>query len=323
MKIKYCYIIIVLLILIVFASYQHSRRNVFIENKVHRQNLESKKTSLDIVPASVEVKKKKPAQNASNTKKPEFQNSNDYFELALSLLNDAENGDPESQYFLFKVLHECTLTSESSANFTLLTYQRIGVAVNLEHIKQLENEAMKCSGFNNNFNHFYEKSSYEWLKLSADNKYPKAMAMYAKEAIQTLNNELTFMPTTDVTFKMASEMLLQSLISGEAEVYMEIAQVVENIQDQTAWGLLACRNGYNCKDKNFNLQRAIIIMNCINLKQDPDCYEKTDYYSFLRSAMNENAYKSAIARSLEIEKKLSSGNYQGIGLDKYLEYIKE
>ena len=238
-------------------------------------------------------------------------------------MNDSLNGDAESQYFLFRILSECGLNSENIISHALSTYEILGIPLNLAHIKEVENEVSKCSGFTkNNFSYFYKKSRYEWLKKSADNKYPIAMAAYAKEAIWTLRGDLSFMPKTDFTFKSASGMLFQSIKLDEPATFIEVAQIVENIPDQTAWGLLACRMGYNCKGNNFNFENSIIVMTCLTMTKETDCFEKANFHFFLTLGLDEETIKAAISRSFEIENKLKNNDYQGIGLDTYLDYIK-
>jgi len=268
-------------------------------------------------------------KNAFYSIPSQIEKTDDLFDLALKLLDRAKAGDAESQYYLFKTLEYCDYYSKFNIDYVLTyLYQRQGINPNLKHIKILEQQVMRCSGFNQENSAYFESNDKtDWLEKSAKSGVVLAMAEYAKNTLE-YNNHMNSASTSAVDnlsvskLKEASKMLFDSIENGEGEVYFNVAQIINNNKyDQLAWSLLACRTGMNCSDKSWNLNREMAVSTCLITKPAMDCYDKADSNYLINLGSTPDEIKEYTARSYEIEQHIKNKNFRGIGLDQYLGYL--
>jgi hypothetical protein len=210
-----------------------------------------------------------------------FRTAKDYFALAMELLPQAEAGNPEAQYVLFKAYNDCKSYAWEADNATLEAARDKALHLFPEHADQATTMAetgyQRCHGF------FTDEAKslgnpWVWLQQATDAGYPPAQATTANERLLqdhlktfvkagAVADGMTLMPPIggDVNPRELLAAAVQSedpdalATFGELQTMLHptLSREVNNISN-AAWAYIACQKGADC-----SFYGDSIPMNCL------------------------------------------------------------
>jgi len=178
----------------------------------------------------------------------QFYSATNYFDLASQLYPSAETGNPQAQYFLYRVLIDCEdwvrTRAESTAGRTLvekLTPSSVGDAFRDFRIEHY----YRCVQFLHVGPDTFRSAEY-WLNQAVANGYSGAISRFA------LN--MLFFAEDQGDAESAKELLRKSLNQPSPEAIWDLATVynsdvlLESRDERLAAAtrLLSCKSGLNC-----------------------------------------------------------------------------
>ncbi|WP_168203972.1 hypothetical protein [Aliikangiella coralliicola] len=226
-----------------------------------------------------------------------FQNSDDLYSLGLELLEKSENGDPEAQYYLAKVIITCDLSSGE---------QHLSAYDSGEAFEIREWLYTRCAGFNSQnivtFGHYKD-----WLKLSAQSGF--ALSQLVDLAL-----------SRDVTRDHETLLILKNAIDSRHHDAMSmLSSLSKNDAAKSVWALLACDYGYDCSDESKESWRMIEVTDCaLKLHLGEECNAKVDYVEVVKRQFPEEKFLKILERKSQLKKVIESGDLDELTFDDIL-----
>ncbi|MCO7224410.1 hypothetical protein [Pleionea sp. CnH1-48] len=232
----------------------------------------------------------------------DFQNSDDFYALAIDLKSKALNGDGEAAYMLSRVLLSCEgipeleefrVRQDPPETAVMMEYQDIYIRL--------------CSGFESNG--FGETGRYEeWLKRASETNYPPAMI------IDTLINTPNEEDPIKWLDKLSEEKWLamfKSINEGSYETIDGLRGLSASRSDtELGLRLLACDFGKPCKGNDRGYWRLEVVLDCslkILVENDGNCEPNASLQQFIRTQYGEERYEAIQKRKEEIKKLIEYG----------------
>jgi hypothetical protein len=175
-----------------------------------------------------------PYQYSSSDIQQAFENSNDLFTLALDLRAKSLYGDAEAQYYLSKILIECT-------SLSMIIEPTPYDPPNILELKSWFKG--RCANFEESY--YEDFGDYDhWLKMSSKNNYPPALALelYSNHS---LINEINL------------DALFSDNIKETLWILSHVGRNGKRNEQQEALLLAACDYGLDCSSSSKHYWKAL------------------------------------------------------------------
>lgn len=269
---------------------------------------------------------------------PEKNQLTDYYDIALSLIASAQNGDANAQLQLAQILEFCTAVKGWKAsyeiNFSLYKNMPISDA-DLKQLENIEQDMINCSSFESHDLTVFSPSptaqmnqaqiySYWYLQASM-NGHPDAVI----QGLHYIVNNTEIDNNVKAVFQ---QQIKTQLMAKNPKIYVSLATFADNELDQLVLADMACKNAYECnaiKDNDVNSQ--LLFSFCME-----DHFNKfTSGVSSERSNCTSNHLNSYISkqktkyserdiaeRTIKISNAANEGNLELMGLTSLNQILK-
>jgi hypothetical protein len=256
-----------------------------------------------------------------------FAESGNYWDLAHRILADAKKGNPDAQFYLWRILHEC---SDASSAYFHEDGRTLSLNGALRRADRLLLPQVRVRFFYDRCHDFLDMDSTElgdaamWLAAATTAGQPLAQAttamQIAMQEVVTPPARAHSGPAADSsgapvkTDSLSYHQLLRLAVeSRDPEVLFDIGDMQfmlnpnnpEHDIDRYAWMLIACESGFDCTSNAGWVQNGCL--------PRIDCEGMTGPTDYIRHLAGDE-WQAVEQRSGEIRMKLDAGQWGDLGL---------
>jgi len=254
----------------------------------------------------------------------------DYYDFALSILDDAKAGDPSSQYKLANIIEKCGFLMESRAlledklSLFLATLNRES---DTKYVQSIMEDIVNCSNFESTYlNVFSDDNIPTWRNLASYWYTRSALSGNHQAATQILFMGVTF---ADLTLReKIINQIYTAITAGNAEsMFYYGASIQSDSESQiegVGWMLYACNTGYVCDYRNSDNMRHVPLIQCVvttNSYNDNDCEQHLTINSYLKHIIPRKTYQQATEIADAIQQSSPKLNFNSYGIKQRLDKI--